>query len=200
MDECLVVDGFQRLIPAGTMSLLGNGQTETHKRNFQQNFRRELQRAGLSLAELSQRSGVDLQTLRRWRREGVAQPEHDHIERIARIFGVADPWSMMESEIESIAINSLDRQTNGRVDEIRKSRPELFSAFTLEDWDELYSQHGTGGPLTTDGVVQAAHKINEKREVRRKFEAILETHHFRTLATLVEVLYRDTDLRNLDPH
>lgn len=173
-------------------------QTEDQKRNFQHNFRRELQASGLTLTELSQRSGVDLQTLRRWRREGVAQPEHDHIERIAKVFGVTDPWSLMKPHRVDPVGHSVDRETNRQVDEVRKSRPELFLLFEPDDWVELYSQHGTGGPLTTEGVIQSAHKINEKREIRRKFEAILETHHFRTIASLIDVLYRDTDLHGID--
>jgi transcriptional regulator with XRE-family HTH domain len=178
------------------MNLTAN-QTENQKRNFQQNFRRELLRTGLTLAELSNRTGVDLQTLRRWRREGVAQPEHDHIERIAEVFGIADPWSLMRCGGSGYAA-PIDRETNSEVENVRKARPEIFTEFEPDDWAELYSQHGTGGPLTAEGVVQAAHKINEKREIRRKFEAILETHHFRTLASLIEVLYRDTDLHGLD--
>lgn len=182
--------------------------TERAKRSFQANFRRELARWGGTIAELADRSGVDLQVLRRWRREGVAQPEHDHIERIARVFGIEDPWSLMEPgpgdlvaeaigfELtgESAGRRRVDRATNAAVEEARHARPELFGSFSRLDWDELYSLHATGGALTLDGVFEAARKINEKRELRRKFEAVLETHHFRTLATIIEVLYRDTDV------
>ncbi len=83
------------------------------------------------------------------------------------------------------------------IEEIRRDRPDLFDAFTADDWDELYSIHGAGGALNREGVLHFAERINAKRDVRRKFEAVLETHHFRTLAAIIEVMYRDTDPRRM---
>lgn len=171
------------------------------KKIFQANFRRELARYGRDIHALARESGVDLQTLRRWRREGVAQPEHEHIERVARVFGLADPWSLLHSgdggRVEIRDRRALDRLTNPAVDEVRRRIPDLFASFSTEDWDELFSQHGTGGPLTPFGVEEAARKIQRKRELRRKFEAVLETHHFQTLSNLIDVLYRDTEVRSM---
>ena len=186
---------------ADEVRLPSSATTIEQKKNFQANFRRALKRSGLTIQQLADRTGVDLQTLRRWRREGVAQPEHEHIERIASVFGFANPWSLMEP-METVARpptdgRSLDRATNPYVDEVLQDRPELFADFLPVDWDELYSLHGTGGPLTYDGVIQAATRINDKRDLRRKFEVVMETHHFQTLAHLVNVLYRETEISPL---
>lgn len=169
-------------------------ETSERKRVFRDNFRRELHRSGLSIEELSHKAAIDLPTLRRWRREGVAQPKHEHIEGLAQVFGLADPWSLMSGGAEHVR-SPLDRATNPMIQLICEESPELFDDFTTEDWDELYSSHGTGGALSREGVTLAAQRINQKREIRRKFEAVLETHHFRTLAALIDVLYRDTTVR-----
>jgi transcriptional regulator with XRE-family HTH domain len=176
--------------------------TERRKRVFRENFTTQIRRTGISLNDLSSQTGIDMPTLRRWRRSGVAQPKHEHIERLAEIFGLTDPWSLMEPEGNShgqppkAPTNSaqLDRSTNPLVSEVHLERPELFTWFTRDDWDELFSQHGTGGPLTTEGVVAAAERINAKRDARRKFEAILETEHLDLLCKFLDVLYRDTSL------
>jgi transcriptional regulator with XRE-family HTH domain len=168
---------------------------QVRKDRFRLRFCRALDQSGLSLAELAARSSVDEAVLRRWTRLGVANPSHDHLLRVAKAFGLGDPRSLFDDgESEFEAARRTDRQTNPAVDDVRADRPALFEQFTPEDWDELYSSHGTGGPLTYDGAVEAALKINRKRELRRKFEAVLETHHFDTLASLVELMYDQSRL------
>jgi transcriptional regulator with XRE-family HTH domain len=182
--------------PADGATAAGNGPsgaTLRQKRAFRENFARNLRESGLSLAELRERTGIDLPTLRRWRREGVAQPKHSHIERLAAVFRLRDPWSLM-AERPPGPPTAIDRATNPMVDEARGQRPELFQDFTDDDWAELYSMHGVGGPLTYDGAIEAAAKINRKRDLRRMFESLLETDHFETLASLIELMYRDSSL------
>jgi transcriptional regulator with XRE-family HTH domain len=163
---------------------------QSRKERFRLQFSKALERSGLTLAELAERAEVDEAVLRRWNRLGVAQPGHDHLQRVARAFGLEDPRSFFDDdELELDVARRIDRETNPAVDDVRNDRPALFEHFTIDDWDELYSSHGTGGPLTYDGVLAAASRINRKRDVRRKFEAVLETHHFDTLASLVELMY-----------
>jgi transcriptional regulator with XRE-family HTH domain len=176
--------------PAGT---LASPDLNDARNVFRTNFAREFERSGLTIEDLSARTGIDLSTLRRWRRNGVSQPRHEYIEALGKVFHLGDPWSLMTGSSPP-ATNHLDRETNHLVDEVARQRPEVFRSFSDEDWSELYSQHGIGGPLTHEGVLSAAQRINRKRELRGKFEAILETEHFETLANLIEVLYRDTSL------
>lgn len=189
-----------------------SSDTDRVRRIFRDNFHRQLRQSGLSIQQLSEQAEVDIPTLKRWMRTGVVRPEHRHIAAVARVFGLADPWSLLKESEGNPAAESVsdvvradadsaslpptvDRAANPMIEEVRRDRPDLFDAFSPEDWTELYSNRGVGGSLSYDGVLHVAERINAKREIRRKFEVILETQHFRTLANLVEVLYRDVNLR-----
>lgn len=67
----------------------------------------------------------------------------------------------------------LDERTNPLVDVVAEERPELFAHWTAAEWAQLRSLRGVGGALTHDGVVAEAEKINENRDARRMFEALL---------------------------
>lgn len=88
-----------------------------------------------------------------------------------------------------------DEQTNPIIAIVAEERPELFKAFTSEDWREIYSQHGDGGSLTRDGAIKAAKHINAKRDARHKFEVVLESEHAETLIGIVDTLYRQATAR-----
>jgi len=75
------------------------------------------------------------------------------------------------------------------VTEVSAELPALFLDWTEADWDELYSSFGTGGPLTRQGVVDAATEMNRKRETIRQFQVVLETHLAEVAARMVETLY-----------
>jgi hypothetical protein len=82
-----------------------------------------------------------------------------------------------------------DRATNNEISEVRHECPELFSGWTDEDWDELYSTFGEGGSLNQEGVVEFAQKINRKRETLHKLQVVLETHLCPVAVNLIETLY-----------
>ena len=170
-------------------------------RVFRRNFRASVARSGFALRELATKSGVPESTLRRWNRAGTTKPSHSHLEQVGRALGLIDPWALFLADPgEDEVRREIDRATNRAVERVRKDRPELFRDFSPDDWDEIYSQHGTGGPLTYDGAVDASVKINQKRELRRKFEALLETHHLPTLAALIELMYEESSLaRHIRP-
>lgn len=67
----------------------------------------------------------------------------------------------------------LDERTNPLVDVVAEERPELFAQWTAAEWAQLRSLRGVGGALTHEGVVAEAEKINENRDARRMFEALL---------------------------
>lgn len=92
---------------------------------------------------------------------------------------------------------SVDVETNPEVAKIVESNKSLFRGWTDGDFRELYSMHGTGGPLTKDGVIQAANRINRKRTLRDKFEAIMESDegHVKTLTTMIEAIYKEVTVR-----
>lgn len=67
----------------------------------------------------------------------------------------------------------LNRQTNPAIDEVYEDDPELFAAFTEDEWDELRSIRGQGGAMSRRKVIREAAKINENRSVRRDFDLLL---------------------------
>jgi hypothetical protein len=66
----------------------------------------------------------------------------------------------------------------------------LFDTWTETHFDELFSQFGTGGPLSEDGVLAAAQAINAKRSLLRQVSVILESGESELLADFVQLLYR----------
>lgn len=181
-----------------------NRQSEARAQQFRRNFLKLLQRKGISIKQLAKQTGVSLQTLRYWKRVGISYSRDERLELVARVLGIGDPQAMFEENLEQPPARQIpvwpadsknvDVQTNPAVQEVLADRPELFLGFEPADWEELYSLHGTGGALTYEGVCEAAQLVNRKRELRRKFDALLETDHFETLAHLVDVLYRDSSL------
>jgi transcriptional regulator with XRE-family HTH domain len=83
-----------------------------------------------------------------------------------------------------------DRRTNPYVDVVRQQFPELFTGFTADDWEELYSSFGTGGALTEEGVRHAAALIARKRETLRRLSVVLETHLGAAAMAMVDSLYQ----------
>lgn len=190
---------------AGDTSKPSTRQSEDRALRFRRNFLRLLERKSVSIKQLSERTGVSLQTLRYWKRFGIAYSRDERLEIVARFLGVSDPQSLFEVDLETRSspppvldlretTKRIDRETNPMIAEVLSDHPELFRGFDENDWDELYSLHGTGGALTYEGVQKSAELINRKRELRRKFDALLETDHFETLAHLIDVLYRDSTL------
>lgn len=172
-----------------------DGGNRSRAETFRLNFRRELARSGLSLAELANRSGVAAPTLRRWYRLGTSKPGHANLAAVAQTLAIEDPWTLFAPrQTASRATHAVDQATNPAIEEVLRRRPDLFDRFTPEDWDELYSLHGTGGPLTHEGVHQAAARLRAKRDLREKFETLLDTHFFHTLTVLIDLMHRDASV------
>ncbi|MGQ0633054.1 MAG: helix-turn-helix domain-containing protein [Planctomycetaceae bacterium] len=85
---------------------------------------------------------------------------------------------------------AFDRATNPVVTAIAGEQPQLFVGWTLDEWDELYSQFGVGGPLSEQGVLTAAARINRHRETVYRLRIVLQTHLAQVADGLIETLYR----------
>jgi hypothetical protein len=173
--------------------------TDDRKQWFAENLRRRMLDRGIrNFKKLSELTSVDHQLLRRWGSIGISRIDKrndDQLVKVAQVLGLSNPDVLFNEPAERARRAAIDRATNPVVEEVRLERPELFDEFSPDDWDELFSHQGTGGSLNREGVIHFAEKINAKREIRRKFEAVLETHHFRTLAAIIDVLYRDSSAR-----
>jgi transcriptional regulator with XRE-family HTH domain len=215
-DKTVAQDAFSRVNREKQMRCGGNLMSDLspdedrslHRlqraRHFRQNLSALLDRHEISILDLCQSSDLDRKVVQRWVRRGAERISTENLAKLARAFGIDPPSRLFDANLlagtASISIHPLDRDTNPAVVELARSRPELFEKFTPAEWKELYSLRGTGGELTPEGVERAARKIDSKRRVRRQFEALLETHHFAMLETLIDTLYRDTEVpRGLIP-
>jgi hypothetical protein len=168
---------------------------------FRQNVCLLMDRHRLEIGDLARRGPLSRKVLLRWIRVGARQPRGEPLARLARIFGLADPRLLFAADlgdrVESWpGRHQVDRQTNPLVEEVVADEPHLFARFGQAEWNELYSLHGTGGALTREGVRRAAEHLVAKKELRRKFEAILETEHFDALASIINLMYRDSDVEH----
>jgi transcriptional regulator with XRE-family HTH domain len=144
-------------------------------------------RAGLTLADVVQRSGLDERTVK-----GVLSGGHNpHPRTLHRLAAGLDvPADELFQNPSLLAHRLFDRATNPLVDEVIAERPELFADWREADFDELYSRFGTGGALTFDGAVESVAAMNRKRAVHGKVALLMETAQAELLENLVEVLYQ----------
>lgn len=159
----------------------------------------------VSASAAARQIGISNSTLRRYVRE-------DNVPHLRVGKGELARFKLRPSDVEAMASklttvhsadatppmaipDDADAQTNPIIAIVAEERPELFKAFTSEDWREIYSLHGDGGALTRDGVVKSAKHINAKRDARHKFEVVLESEHAETLIGIVDTLYRQATAR-----
>ena len=83
-----------------------------------------------------------------------------------------------------------DRRTNPVVEEVIETHPDVFAGWTTADFDELHSRMGTGGPLTAEGALANARKMNAKRELHEKLNVLLESSQADVIAGIVELIYK----------
>ena len=157
---------------------------------------------GWDMSTLEERSGIGRTTLYHLEQGHTASPRMKTLNRIAAAFEVpvasllqsetAAPRPVIESSplLDVAQQAAFDRETNPMVTEVIEERPDLFRHWSENDFDELYSIFGTGGPLTRKGVVVAAESINIKRETVRRLEVLLETQLRSAAIEVINSLYR----------
>ncbi|MDA0832200.1 MAG: helix-turn-helix transcriptional regulator [Planctomycetota bacterium] len=169
--------------------------------------RLRLQR-GWNVDELARRAGVSRTTMYLLETGKTATPRAKTLRQIADTLGVAvedldsgrasgnpkaEP-SLHEEQTEPLRSRNYDRELNlmlnGLVYSVFQATPRLFSEWTNDDWDELYSTFGVGGAMTEEGILFAAEQINRKRTICHQLQVILETEHGETAARVIGALYQ----------
>lgn len=162
-------------------------------------------RRGWNLGDVARRAGLSRTTLYHLERGKTRRPHGETLRKLAAAlemapealwenmarpvgWGTAGQSKMPSSNAE--AQRRFDRTTNPAVAEVHRDSPRLFAGWSADEWDELYSTFGTGGPLTRDGVVETAAKINRKRETVQQLHIILDTHLGDVATHLIDALYR----------
>ena len=159
-------------------------------------------KTGCDLGEMARRAGVSRTTVYHLLGGRTQRPHYSTLNKIAAALEIpAERLQGGESAPEpepagrvpravSIEQRAFDRGTNPLIAEVCAERPELFTDWSPDDWDELYSTFGTGGPLSREGVTDAAERMNRQRETLQQLHVVLETHLADVAAEMVATLYR----------
>lgn len=155
--------------------------------DYATNLRRLMARQGLTLEDVVARSGLDERTVKGIL-GGVNRPHARTLHRLANGLGV-DADELFQDP--SLLLHRLfDRRTNPLVEEVVDAHPEVFAGWTEGDFDELYSRFGTGGSLSTDGVLAAARVMQRNRQMHRKLALLLESSEADLVVDLIDVMYQ----------
>ena len=150
-----------------------------------ENLRRLLAGRGLSIRQLAEKTGLDERTIRGIL-SGTNTPHARTLHRLAEGLGVAvDELFLHPSQL---LYRRFDRRTNPVVEEVIESHQELFSDWTVAEFDELHSRVGTGGALTVEGTLAAVHQMNHKRELHEKLDLLLESSQAELIRGIMDVL------------
>lgn len=157
-----------------------------------ENLRRLIANFGLTIEQVVARTGVDRRTIVGIL-EGTATPHLRTLNRLANGLGVpADEFFLDPTQL---LYRRFDRDTNPRVAEVLQAYPDLFVDWTDVDFDELHSRFGTGGPLTTEGALEAVHEMNGKRQLHEKLALLLESSQAVLIRSIVDLLYDQIAVR-----
>lgn len=150
------------------------------------NIRRLLAKFNVEPQAFAETTGVDERTLR-----GVIQsrttPHVRTIKRIADGFGVE--VDELYRPVPALSDKRFDRECNALVEQVKRVYPELYVGWTTAQDDELYSQFGTGGAMTEEGILAATKRILERCEVERQFRLVYESHEGAMLRDVVRLAY-----------
>jgi hypothetical protein len=165
---------------------------------FRLNFTGLLRRRSLSVEQFCATTQLPRKAVNRWLHRGANRLETGTLTKLSTYFSIDPPSAWFKTDLlrenGPTHVNPIDLQTNPAIARVRQEKPELFYNFTQAEWQEIYSLRGTGGELTTEGVEISAIWIAEKREARRKFEALLETSKRESLMLIIDAFYKETEI------
>ncbi len=151
------------------------------------NVRRLMARHGITYDEVVEASGLDGRTIRGIAR-GEKKPHAKTMHRLAEAFGVSA--DELYADAATFAAARFDEATNPLVGQVAESHPEVFEGWSSQDFAELYSRFGRGGEFTEEGALEAAHRMNQKRQVLSQVRVVLESAEGPLLAEFVELLFK----------
>jgi transcriptional regulator with XRE-family HTH domain len=157
-----------------------------------ENLQRLMAAEGLSIARVSEITGVDQRTVRGLLR-GRKRPHARTLHRLAE--GLKVKIEEFFVDPAQLLYRRFDRHTNPMVETVLEDRPELFDGWTEADFDELHSRMGAGGPLTRQGALESVELMNRKRQLHDKFDLLLESSHSKLIGQIVELLHEQVVVR-----
>jgi transcriptional regulator with XRE-family HTH domain len=151
-----------------------------------ENLLRLMAARGLNISGVAGHTGLDARTVRGILR-GNKKPHVDTLHRLAEGLQVAVDEFFVDPA--QLLYRRFDRQTNPVVAGVLEEHKALFHGWTEADFDELHSRVGTGGALTVEGTLAAAHQMNRRRELHDKLDLLLESSQAEVAAGILNVLY-----------
>jgi transcriptional regulator with XRE-family HTH domain len=167
--------------------------TNGHATTVAANLRRIMARDNLTVEEVVAATALDARTLRSLAR-GDSHPHSRTLHKLTTGLGIS--VDELFQPVAHIAPRRFNRATNSLVDDCVAAHTKLFRHWSQADFDELYSRFGTGGQLTEEGVLAAAHATNQKRDLWRQMSVILETSEADLLSQFVSMLYNRATTTN----
>jgi len=152
-----------------------------------ENLHRLMAERGWSIQQVAEETGLDMRTIRGILR-GSNKPHTRTLYRLAAGFGTSVDEFFLDPT--QLLYRRFDHQTNPVVEEVLQARGDLFAGWTEADFDELHSRVGTGGPLTFEGTLSAAHDMNRKRELHERLDLLLESSHAELIGEMIDLAYR----------
>jgi len=157
------------------------------------NLARLMAAAGLSIGEIAEKTGLDQRTIRGIL-TGTNKPQARTLHRLAAGLGVSVDEFFVDPA--QLLYRRFDRRTNPVVEEVIRTRGELFADWGAADFDELNSRVGAGGALTREGALAAVHQMNRKRELHEKLDLVLESSHAELVGGMIDLAYEQVVVDN----
>ena len=165
-------------------------------------IRAQCLKRGWSFGRLAERAGLSRTTLYHLLRGTTSRPHPTTLTKICRALDlplfelIGDDSRRADrmlcatgNDVDTRDQRAFDCMTNPVIEEVFDESPEMFAAWSQQEWEELYSTFGTGGALTRRGVEHTARKMNRKRETIHQLHVVLETHLDEVAARMIAALY-----------
>lgn len=148
-------------------------------------------REALTYEDVGNQTGLDARTLRGIL-YGAKRPHAKTLKRLAEGLGVS--VDELFAGDEAAALGDFDAATNPAIRETVEAKPELFEEWTPKDFGELASRVGSGGPLTPEGVIESAQRMNVNRQTLGRTRFILESDQAEALRVVIDAMYDRVNL------
>ena len=143
---------------------------------------------GLSIGQVAEKTRLDERTIRGIL-NGGNKPHAQTLHRLAAGLGVqVDEFFIGPAQL---LYRRFDQETNPLVAEMIETHRNLFDNWTEADFDELHSRVGTGGALTSDGVLESVHHMNHKHELHKLLDIILESGQITFVDRMLKLIYEE---------
>lgn len=156
-------------------------------------------RKGWNQAELAEKAGVSRTTLVQLERGTVQDPHAITLKKVGELLDISPEALASARTGERVASpvpeviseqTRFDQATNPAVAAVAEAFADRFQQLTAAERDQLVSQFGVGGPLTSEGVLKSLERLEADRKTMAQLQILLQTHLREAARQVIEGLYR----------